>query len=149
MEVFIRGVSDRTSEKSLNDTLRPVLERLGISDWVCQKPNKKRFARLTFLKIEDSKKFLSLHGQIKHSVTGRHQLPPGCTNILHNGVQIYCSISSEPADPFALRSLKSEKKAREQQKLELRLDKSEENEPPKSSRMLKCISISCGKIVRQ
>jgi RNA recognition motif-containing protein len=62
MEVFIRNLPPRASEKILKREFKPYLERLSISDYLCQKKGK--FATLTFLAAKDAQNFLRMHSQV-------------------------------------------------------------------------------------
>jgi RNA dependent RNA polymerase len=140
MEVFIRGVPKRETEKSLHDFFKNVLCRLQIEDWICQKISQKGLAKLIFLNAEDGQRFLSLHGQTKN-LAGRFVLFPDSTNLMFKGNPLYCSLSDR-MDKFALQSLEMNKKARAEHKLTLA--KSDVSHSGKDYRTLPCTSISCG-----
>jgi hypothetical protein len=140
MEVFIRGVPIRETERSLTTSFKDVLSGLQIEDWICQKIAQKPWARLTILNPEDGMRFLRLHGQTKN-LAGRDYPFPGSTNLIFKGNPLYCSLSNR-MDKFALRSLEMDKKARAEQKLTP--PKSDGTRSGKDYRTLPCTSISCG-----
>jgi hypothetical protein len=130
MEVFIRGVPKRETEKSLNDFFNNVLSRLQMEDWMCQKIAQKPWAKLIFLNSKDGLRFLSLYGQsFSH------------TNLMFKGRLLHCSLSDR-MDKFALRSLEMDKKARAEHKLTPA--KSAVTHTGKDYRILPCTSMSCG-----
>jgi hypothetical protein len=140
MEVFIRGVPKRETEKSLNDFFKTVLSSLQIEDWTCQKIAQKTWAKLIFLNPKDGLRFLGLHGQTK-IVSGRHIPSPGSINLIFKGTPLYCSLSDR-IDKFALRSLEMDKETRAEHKLTP--TKSDGARSGKDYRTLLCTSISCG-----
>ncbi|KAI9369211.1 RNA dependent RNA polymerase-domain-containing protein [Aspergillus egyptiacus] len=76
------------------------MRELGIADYSCDKPRKKRFGHLTFLHRFDGERFLAAHGE--HLITG-HKRPLARLKLL--GADIYCKPSNRPAQDFALKSL--------------------------------------------
>ncbi|TQV91673.1 RNA-dependent RNA polymerase [Cordyceps javanica] len=64
MEVFLRGVPKDLADDTLRQELLPLMQRLGIEDWSCDKPKKKTQAWLTFLRCEDGAQFLERHGKV-------------------------------------------------------------------------------------
>ncbi|KAJ4152966.1 hypothetical protein LMH87_009481 [Akanthomyces muscarius] len=64
MEVFLRGVPKDLSDDSLRHELTPLMRRLGVEDWSCDKPKKKTQAWLTFLRAEDGAAFLARYGKV-------------------------------------------------------------------------------------
>ncbi|KAM3449446.1 hypothetical protein MY3296_006911 [Beauveria thailandica] len=64
MEVFLRGVPKDLADDSLRHELLPLMRRLAIDDWSCDKPKKKTQAWLTFLRREDGVAFLERHGKV-------------------------------------------------------------------------------------
>ncbi|KIV93880.1 hypothetical protein PV10_05059 [Exophiala mesophila] len=111
MDVFIRGVPERTTSNQLSSGLRPSLLTLNIHDWRVHKVKGKNFASLTFLHPSDGQAFLDKHGSVSTSI-GRPQLPYGRIQLLFKGTALSCTKSNRQPDPFALRSLKLESKAR-------------------------------------
>ena len=91
MEVFIRGVPERETEKSLNSFFKDVLARLHMENWICQKITRKPWAKIIILDPKDGQRFLSLHGQTKN-LTGRYCPFPGSTNLIFKGNPLKCSI---------------------------------------------------------
>jgi hypothetical protein len=138
MEVFIRNVPPRETEKSLNDFFAVVLSRLGLEDWICQKIPRTQFAKLIFLRSQDGEHFLGLHGQTQASYGGRSFLPLGRTNLTLKGQSIFCTPSREKVDIYVVRSLELERKAKA--KDNARPVKVDTGDPG----ILRCASISCG-----
>ncbi len=64
MEVFLRGVPKDLSDDSLRHELTPLMRRLGVEDWSCDKPKKKTQAWLTFLRAEDGAAFVARYGKV-------------------------------------------------------------------------------------
>lgn len=125
MEVFISGLPKRETEKSLNNFMEDILDRLKIEDWSCEKRAQKDWAKLFFLNYEEGLRFLSLHR----------------TNLRFKGTTLNCKISHS-TDKFALQSLKMDKEARaEAAKMQV---KSKEISSKKEPRVLACTAISCG-----
>ncbi|KAL9105886.1 MAG: hypothetical protein Q9227_008997 [Pyrenula ochraceoflavens] len=113
MEIFIQNVPERTTENVFSDFLEPILKRLSIIDFHCQKQKGKgkKFAFLTLLNRQDGERFLSYYGPIVNS-HGRSHIPPGHQKLVFQGIPLRCSVSKKPPDPFALRSLAKEAKDR-------------------------------------
>lgn len=111
MEVFIRGVPERTTSNQLSSGLRPNLATLNIHDWAVNKAKGKSFASLTFLHLSDARAFLDKHGSVSNA-SGRHHLPYGRIQLLFKGVAISCTKSTKKPDPFALRSIELDSKNR-------------------------------------
>jgi hypothetical protein len=140
MEVFISGVSKRETETNLRDFLEDILMRLKIEDWSCEKRTGNAWAKLFFLRLEDGRRFLSLHGKTK-DIFGRHSLYPGSTNLLFKGRLLNCKLSNTQ-DTIAFRSLEWNKEAREEQKRTPA--KSNEKSTRKEYQVVECTSMSCG-----
>ena len=137
MEVFIRGVPHRETEKGLDNFFGDVLSRIDIEDWICQKVSHKPFAKLIFLNSEDGERFLSLYGSIQATYASNVS---GGTNLTFKGQSLSCRRSRE-MDVFAIRSLEMDKKARGNiNTASARADTT----TSKAFRTLRCTSISCG-----
>ncbi|ATY61703.1 RNA dependent RNA polymerase [Cordyceps militaris] len=63
MEVFLRGVPKDLADDTLRHELLPLMNKLAIEDWSCDKPKKKTQAWLTFLRPDDGTRFLTRHGK--------------------------------------------------------------------------------------
>jgi RNA dependent RNA polymerase len=115
MEVFLRGVPERATGQQMSAFFQPILSKLSIENWQCQKKMRKKFATLTFLSPADAERFLSLYGQMKNDL-GRDYLPPGHTNLRFQGTLLLCSQSNKSLDPLALKSLQMDAKIRQEKK---------------------------------
>jgi hypothetical protein len=142
MEVFVRGVPERATENHMTNFFLPILSKLSIENWHCQKRKSKRFATLTFLSSMDGERFLSLYGQMKNS-QGRDYFPLGRTNLMFQGTQLLCSLSNKQPDPLALKSLEMDAKVRQ-----TRATKSAKDHTVptlgEGYGSLECSSVSCG-----
>jgi hypothetical protein len=140
MEVFIAGVPERETERSLNSFFKDILGRLQMENWMCQKQHRKKWAKLVFLNPRDGQKFLTLHGQIK-TLTGGYYPFPGSTNLIFKGYQLKCR-QSDRIDKFALRSLDMDMKARAEHGMTPA--NTDRTRSQKDYRNLSCDSVSCG-----
>ncbi|KHN97503.1 RNA-dependent RNA polymerase [Metarhizium album ARSEF 1941] len=77
MEVFLGNVPATLTDEALRRELAPFMNALGIVDWAVDKTRRKPMAWLTFLQIDDGRKFLKSHGKIS-SAKGLGQ-PPSTT----------------------------------------------------------------------
>jgi hypothetical protein len=134
MEVFIRNVPRRETEKSLNSFFGDVLSPLNIEDWICQKIPHKPFAKLIFLSSKDGERFLHLYGQ-PDVAFGRNG-----TNLTFKGQSLCCNRSRE-MDIFAIRSLEMDRKSRAKDDI---TPVEAGTTGSKEFRTLRCTSISCG-----
>lgn len=107
MEVFIQGVPERATENQLREFLLPVLTRLAIEHWHCEKRRGRRFANLTFLRNEDGNIFLSQYG-LGIRISPLQNPGPVRTPLIFRGDQLSCRLSNKPPDPFMIRSLLKE-----------------------------------------
>lgn len=64
MELFLKNVPPNLTDDTLEDELRPFMERLKIEDWTCDKPRHKTRAWVSFLNGPDGLKFLASHGEL-------------------------------------------------------------------------------------
>lgn len=64
MEVFFKNVPQNLTNDTLLAELQPVMKRLDISDWTCDKPNRRTLAWITFLRPTDGDKFLKAHEKV-------------------------------------------------------------------------------------
>lgn len=65
MEAFLRNVPQTLADEDLRKELKPYMEALKITDWICEKPRRKPQAWIKFLNQEDGRKFLQKHERIK------------------------------------------------------------------------------------
>lgn len=65
MEVFMRNVPVDFSDKTLKKNLDPIISRLGIpiQAFICDKPRKLKWARVTFVEWGQGEQFLAAHGE--------------------------------------------------------------------------------------
>jgi RNA dependent RNA polymerase len=127
MEVFMRNLPRDLTEDGLQTQLEPFMTRLGIVDYLCEKPRRKPFGNVTFLHRRDGQNFLNVHGQDRPSLKSKLQLM---------GTQVLCTLSNRPPQDFALKSLQHTVEQREQLSQEVK-----EEEPSISFNLL---SFSCG-----
>ncbi len=106
----------------MTNFFQPILSKLSIENWHCQKRKMKPFATLTFLSSNDGQRFLTLYG--------------GRKNLIFQGTLLFCSLSNKPADSLALKSLEMDAKNRQ----------TRTTEPAKDHTVptLDCSSVSCG-----
>jgi hypothetical protein len=142
MEVFIRGVPERVTENQFAKSIQPALLDLKIYDWQVQKRPRKTFANLTFLNISDGQRFLARHGQEKDGF-GREYLPPSRTRLMYFAVPLSCTRSNRPPDPWALKSLRMESKARLASKASTGRNETDSCSSADDKR-LTIVSLSCG-----
>jgi hypothetical protein len=100
MEVFLRNVPADLTEGGLRDQLEPVMGRLHIIDFLCEKPKRKQFGYITFMDPRDGHHFLAVHGQ--ETVNG---YPRARSRLQLIGSDIYCEPSKNPAKRFAVKTL--------------------------------------------
>jgi hypothetical protein len=143
MEVFVRGVPERATEKQTTNFFLPTLEKHSIENWHCQKRRWKRFATLTFLSSMDGERFLSLYGRMKNGL-GHDYLPLCRTNLTFQGNELLCSLSKNPPDPLALKSLEMDAKATQTRTTKPAKVHSVPTPSGEDYRSLKCSSTSCG-----
>ncbi|KAL2862244.1 RNA dependent RNA polymerase-domain-containing protein [Aspergillus lucknowensis] len=76
------------------------MRALGIVDYSCDKPRKKRFGNITFLNAADGRKFLVSHGEtaIKGSTRSK-------SNLKLLGTHVYCKPSNRDPHEYALKAL--------------------------------------------
>jgi hypothetical protein len=143
MEVFVRGVPERATEYQTTNFFRPILNKLSIKHWHCQKKVWKRFATLTFLSSMDGERFLSLYNQVKNGLSYDY-LPLGRMDFMFQGNELHCRLSTKPPDPFALKSLEMDAKASETRTTNSAKMHSGPTPSGEDNRSLECSSASCG-----
>jgi hypothetical protein len=100
MEVFLHNLPVDLTEDELKQQLLEFMNALGIEDYSCDKPRKKRFGNITFLNISDGRRFLSTHGE----TFPQGQKRP-VSNLRLLGTPVFCKVSNrEPLD-YALKAL--------------------------------------------
>ena len=135
MEVFIQDVPAQLTDDSLQNLLRPYMDKLSIKTYHCQKPRQRQIAFLTFLTADDGKKFLLAYGQEKPSWLS---LPPPA-KITVKSVPIFCTKSTKPANQHILRMLEKEDNDRRAE-----ADTVEELPKPKIPREFPTSFLACG-----
>ncbi|KID94540.1 RNA-dependent RNA polymerase, partial [Metarhizium majus ARSEF 297] len=75
MEVFLRNVPATLTDENLETELAPFMNILGIVDWAVDKPKRKTFAWISFLRMVDGQNFLGRHGKIS-AAQGPSKLAP-------------------------------------------------------------------------
>lgn len=91
------------TDTGLKNHLKPLVKKIQITDWDCQKPRKKNYGSATFLRTIDGQEFLRHYGQRPCFIGAKARFEPRL-NIL--GSAVYCKLSKNPPDLFLLRSLK-------------------------------------------
>ncbi|KAL8923902.1 MAG: hypothetical protein Q9208_004339 [Pyrenodesmia sp. 3 TL-2023] len=107
MEVFVRNLPEGATDRQVKQYFKPILTRLNIDVFHCQKPRNKAFAKITITDLALGQKFLELHGQTK---PGREGFRAVKQKLFHHGRPVNCSKSYDPPDDFVLKSLVREKK---------------------------------------
>ncbi|OGM49773.1 RNA-dependent RNA polymerase [Aspergillus bombycis] len=111
MEVFLHRVPADLNQHGFKRELQPFVKSLQIQDFICEKPRKKSFGTITFLRVGDGQRFLQAYGETQNS---RSPLHWGRKSSLHiMGVDVCCKPSRYPPKPFALRTLEHEAQERE------------------------------------
>lgn len=109
MDVMVRNLHDQITEKQVDNFFRPILEKLGIKTYSCQKLKGRGCALLTILDSGKARQFLHLHGQ---SAKGAQGFASVRQKIKRLGQPVNCILSNKPPDPFLLRSLQKEESDR-------------------------------------
>ncbi|KAL9017000.1 MAG: hypothetical protein Q9185_005649 [Variospora sp. 1 TL-2023] len=107
MEVHVRNLHEGATEKQTKQYFKPILARLNIHVFHCQKPRNKGFANITIPDRALAQKFLALHGQIK---PGREGFMLVKQKLFQHGKPVNCTQSNNAADDFILKSLERERK---------------------------------------
>ncbi|PLB44105.1 RNA-directed RNA polymerase QDE-1 [Aspergillus steynii IBT 23096] len=107
MEVFVRNIPCQLSRDGFKRELDPLMERLQIVDFMCDKPRSKYFGFITFLRQDDGHRFLAAHGQdeIPEGFLGLPRLRPRLSLM---GVNIFCKLGDREPNPLILRALEHE-----------------------------------------
>lgn len=137
MEVFMRNLPSDLTEDGLRTQLEPFMTRLGIVDYLCEKPRRKPFGNVTFLHRRDGQTFLNVHGQENLPQSKFTRGRPSLKSKLQlMGTQVLCTLSNRPLQDFALKFLQHAVEQREQHSQEVK-----EEEPSVSFNLL---AFSCG-----
>lgn len=106
MEVFLHNLPCHLTDEALKKQLEPFVRRLGIADYLCDKPKRKQFGHVTFLHREDGERFIRAHGQEElPQAIGTRGRPRLKSKLQLMGTDVYCIRSKRPPQEFALRSL--------------------------------------------
>ncbi|PYH92297.1 rna-dependent rna polymerase [Aspergillus ellipticus CBS 707.79] len=119
MEVFLHNLPAPLADEGLKKQLEPHLKKLGIVDFLCEKPKKKNFGNITFLHREDGQRFLQHHGEevIPSTMTARGR-PRLKSKLQLMGTDVFCKPSKNAPHEFALRSLRHNAEQRGRDRLQ-------------------------------
>lgn len=92
------------TDQGLRKQLVPFMKALYVNDWYCQKPRKKPFGTVVFLLSPDGQRFLQQHGEQTLPSKGLTK-PRSKARLTIMGKYVYCNLSKNRADPFALKCL--------------------------------------------
>ncbi|KAJ5176900.1 uncharacterized protein N7482_002777 [Penicillium canariense] len=133
----MRNLPVDLDEDGLTTQLEPVMKRLGIVHFICEKLRRKRFGNVTFWYRQDGEKFLEKHGQRSaeklFSTAGR---APIVSNLKLMGANILCAPSKRPPQEFTLKTL--EYRVRERENPQYMLDE------VNSDVTFPLVALSCG-----
>ncbi|KAL9009961.1 MAG: hypothetical protein Q9173_005055 [Seirophora scorigena] len=107
MEVYVRNLHEGATEKQTKQYFRPILARLNIHVFHCQKPRNKGFAKITIADRTLAQKFLDLHGQTKPGRDGFNLVKQ---KLFQHHRPVNCTQSYNAPDDFVLKSLVRERK---------------------------------------
>ncbi|KAI0180770.1 RdRP-domain-containing protein [Hypoxylon sp. FL1284] len=107
LDVFMSNLPTGLAEQGLKAQLDPfITERLGFTDWTCQKKRDKKYGLVTFLHRYQGERFLAIYGaETMHSLTSNGH-PRSRARLAFLGVNVFCKLSDRPSDPFLLRTLR-------------------------------------------
>lgn len=139
LEVFMANLPGDLTEYGLKMQLSPfIVEKLGITDWACQKIRGKKFGSVTFLYRAHGERFLQVHGEEPMFGLDRKGQPRKRARLAFLGVMVYCRRSDKQLDPFLLGTLVKEAEDRKQE-IEYELDTAQDK-----TVIFKLDSLSCG-----
>ncbi|KAL8897272.1 MAG: hypothetical protein Q9207_007295 [Kuettlingeria erythrocarpa] len=102
MELYIRNLPQGATDRQIEQFFKPILARLNIDVFDCQKPRNRPYARITVTDPALGQKFLEVHGQTK---PGREGFRTVKQKLYHHGAPVNCSKSYNEPDDFLLKSL--------------------------------------------
>ncbi len=105
MEVFVRNLPDSITEKQVRKYFKPILAKLEINIFHCQKLRGRGLATLTFLDVNKGQNFLLLHGQTKSGKDGFDRVQQ---KLFHMRKPVNCTESNKLPDHYLLQSLQKE-----------------------------------------
>ncbi|KAI9037676.1 RNA-directed RNA polymerase QDE-1 [Aspergillus affinis] len=111
MEVFVRGIPMQLSRDGFKREFDPIMERLQIMDFMCDKPKARYFGFITFLREDDGNRFLAAHGQEETPtpLLGRPRVRPRLSIM---GVDIFCKLGDRHPNPLVIRALEHQAEQR-------------------------------------
>lgn len=99
MEIFLQNIPVDLNQVSLRDQLEPYMKKLNICDYSCEKSRRKNFGNITFLHVQDGRKFLDAHGENSfNSLWAKSRL-----RLLR--ADVVCRLSKRAPQEFTLKSL--------------------------------------------
>ncbi|KAI4158771.1 MAG: hypothetical protein LQ342_007166 [Letrouitia transgressa] len=139
MEVFVRNLPEQTTENQAQRYFQPILAKLNINVFHCEKHNGKNFARITVPDRQQGAIFLQHHGQTK---PGREGFAQVRNKLYFRSRPINCSESTHAPDEFLLQSLQKDGlasiRAKEPREIKSKITRS------KLQRVFDIIGIECG-----
>lgn len=113
MEVHVSNVPEQVTEVALKRALKPYFQKLSIQSVHVHRPQRKRFAFLTFLHVKDGELFLKTHGQPKIARSQPRPRNTNTNNVKFFGRPLYCAPSyNQTINSFLQRTLEKEEKNR-------------------------------------
>lgn len=137
----MRNLPDSITEKQVRRYFGPILAKLEINTFHCQKLKGRGLATLTFLDVNKGQNFLLLHGQTK---SGREGFDRVQQKLFHMRKPVNCSESNKLPDRYLLKSLQKE----EIEKINAgknRKSKTAQGRPRDLQRDFNILGISCGR----
>ena len=107
MDIWVKGLTDSTTEKQVYLFFQPVLARFDVCVFRCEKKRGKGHAVITIADEEKAQKFLSRHGQKK---PGPASFSYVASKLFHMNRPVYCCRSSTIPDKYMLLSLQRREK---------------------------------------
>ncbi|KAE8149813.1 RNA dependent RNA polymerase-domain-containing protein [Aspergillus avenaceus] len=105
MEIFLRGLPLYLHRNGLSREIQPLMERLSIKDYHCEKPKKKNIGTITFLHPHEGEKFFQVYGDkrclFRSPVDGKRFE----SRLRIMGVSVSCMRSKRQPTKWALRTL--------------------------------------------
>ncbi|XXG96387.1 hypothetical protein Hte_002669 [Hypoxylon texense] len=106
LEVFMSGLPGDLTDQGLKTQLSPfITDRLGFTDWACQKARGKNFGSVTFLYRVQGERFLMIYGEEVLPGLTRRGRPRTRARLTLLGGNVFCKQSNRQPDPFLLGTL--------------------------------------------
>jgi len=128
MDVFMRNLDPRLSERALRAELGPIMDRLSIKYYGCDKHRNKEIAFVTFVNKADAEKFLAHHGQQVLPLPGlaprapskpwnqrRAVYAPTSARLVIMGRNVFCLPSDRAPSTLAIQAIKHQVDSQSQQ----------------------------------